>query len=888
MTVVSDVAMGQGKTTGERRVDGGVAGASRALYVRVKAVCLGVFVALGMLSMMSLPIGEAHAQIRADKSAPGHQQATVLQTANGLAQVNIQTPTAAGVSVNQFSQFDVQRQGAILNNSRQQTRTQLAGWVQGNPHLARGEATIIVNQVNSRQPSHVQGFVEVAGRRAEVVVANPAGIAVNGGGFINAQGVTLATGQAQLNAQGQLTGMAVNQGVIQIGAQGLNTKDANYTQLIAKAAQVQGGVWANDLSVATGEQHVKFDGKDLNQSAKLKQQAAKDSNTHTTPALAIDVAHLGGMYANSIVLVSNDKGVGVNNAGQLYAGKGSLQLSADGKLSNTGEMIASPAASNTAATSPTAQRSGIQLIAASIDNRGTVASQNVAVKTAQLKNQGGLITASHELKSRSVQLENTHQGQIVAGRVDVQAQAITNRDAAITQTGQQDLVLKTATLTNSGQVGASLSVKEDTAVPPPTQGGPSPQARPHTGVTQTPSSGTAAGTVQIQATPAPVLADGQLIATQSLVNEGGVITANGELHAHVSEDVNNRGAIQVKTFTASGERLQNAGRLVAQDLRLQHAHINNTKGAIYSPNAITLTTQTLTNRAGQIATQGALTLNNVGLLDNTQGELAAAQAVTIGTDSLRNDHGQVNAGGQMDVRVKTSLQDQAGQWTTPGTLRLTAGGLLGENTEIRTGGALTVSTTGQLQLNHAKVQSAQAIALTGAQLTLQGAEVVGQALDLHTAGALNSEAAHVHTTNVRLEAGDWQNARGRILATHTAAIRARSLDNHAGQVQSGGDLTVQLDKALTNQAGTLLAGKALQLAAHTVQSKQGTIAAQGPVHLAIEELFHQDGGVMRSNRELTLSSRRFDNTGGRLESTNNLELNVRDTINNTQGQIQSG
>lgn len=35
------------------------------------------------------------AGVEADKSAPKNQQATVLKTANGLPQVNIQTPSAA-------------------------------------------------------------------------------------------------------------------------------------------------------------------------------------------------------------------------------------------------------------------------------------------------------------------------------------------------------------------------------------------------------------------------------------------------------------------------------------------------------------------------------------------------------------------------------------------------------------------------------------------------------------------------------------------------------------------------------------------------------------------------------------------------------------------------
>ena len=75
----------------------------------------------------------AIAQIRSDPSASGNQRPTVLLAPNGVPLVNIQTPSAAGVSRNTYSQFDVQPNGAILNNSRTDTATQLGGWVQAKP-----------------------------------------------------------------------------------------------------------------------------------------------------------------------------------------------------------------------------------------------------------------------------------------------------------------------------------------------------------------------------------------------------------------------------------------------------------------------------------------------------------------------------------------------------------------------------------------------------------------------------------------------------------------------------------------------------------------------------------------------------------------------------------
>lgn len=58
-------------------------------------------------------------------------------------------------------------------------------------------------------PSQLRGYLEVAGQRAQVVIANPWGITCSGCGFINTQQATLTTGTPQLNAQGELTGYQV-------------------------------------------------------------------------------------------------------------------------------------------------------------------------------------------------------------------------------------------------------------------------------------------------------------------------------------------------------------------------------------------------------------------------------------------------------------------------------------------------------------------------------------------------------------------------------------------------------------------------------------------------------------------------------------------------------
>jgi len=222
---------------------------------RLSWIGLAVLLATGAL-VTTMP--RAYAQIIADPNAPRAQQPVVVNTANGIPQVNIQTPSAAGVSRNTYSQFDVNRAGAILNNSRSDVQTQLGGWVQRNPNLANGTARVILNEVNSSNPSMLRGFVEVAGDRAQVIIANPSGVTCDGCGFINASRSTLTTGTPIIN-NGSLDGYLVRGGVVSIEGNGLNDSQSNFTDLIARAAKINAGIWSKELKVTVGANQVNAD-----------------------------------------------------------------------------------------------------------------------------------------------------------------------------------------------------------------------------------------------------------------------------------------------------------------------------------------------------------------------------------------------------------------------------------------------------------------------------------------------------------------------------------------------------------------------------------------------------------------------------------------------------
>ena len=147
------------------------------------------------------------------------------------------------------------------------------------------------------------------------------------------------------------------------------------------------------------------------------------------------------MYAGKITLVSNDKGVGVNNAGQIFAGAGGIVISADGQLSNSGTIVAADKTQSGASVATAT------LQANHIDNSGTISSQGKMQTHSQQLENSGLLASADELNIRN-QHTLSNQGQINAGRLDIDSNRLENRKGKIIQTGLQGLAMNAGHVQN--------------------------------------------------------------------------------------------------------------------------------------------------------------------------------------------------------------------------------------------------------------------------------------------------------------------------------------------------------------------------------------------------------------------------------------------------------
>ncbi|QTL40329.1 hemagglutinin repeat-containing protein [Xenorhabdus budapestensis] len=796
--------------------------------VALTPLVFGVSLALGLVSL------SAQAGIVADNNAPGTQQPSVIATANGIPQINIQTPNGDGVSRNQYSQFDVAQRGAILNNSSINTQTELGGLITANPWLARGEAKIILNEVNSRHPSQLNGFIEVAGQRADVIIANPAGITCQGCGFINASQTTLAAGKTLLEG-GRLKGFEVDeahQGLISVEGKGLNDTGSDYTRLIGRAVNINARLHASHLTVTTGRNRVDAQGnvtEMLSESRKNK------------PAFSLDVAAVGGMYANKIKLVGTEQGVGVRNAGQLGAQAGNLTLDSQGKLTNSGVITAS--ADVTINNQGALANQGN--ITAGVDKEGNrTQSGNLTIQSRGLLSNKGTIAASDNLTVDN-QGDVTNPGRLSAGSrkpgslklnsgghlansgtIDASAEVkVKNQGHFINQgdiTAGQDMAVNTRDhLDNQGRMlagrhldihSASLTSHKQVRLPADRQ-------------------------------PHPVLAagadkDGKLTQPGNLtldirgkLDNQGIVTASDNIDIQNKAALTNAGDIsagKAMTIKTPGA-LTNQGKMLAgHHLDIQSASLESSQNGLLS--------------AGMNKTQpGKLTLNSRGQLVN-QGMMTATEDIVIEEPATLDNQGEINA--DRDIRITTS-------------------------------GKLT---------NQGKV-------LAGHHLSIQSA-----ALESGRQGVLAAGMDKTQPGNLKIQSQSKLDNHGIIIASNTIHIENEGAFSHSGDMTAGGDMTIKAREHLDN-AGKMRAGRHLNIHSAALVSRQNGLLAAGtddrgnltrPGNLIIDsrsQLVNQ--GVMTASDDIDIQNQTGLKNQGEVSAGRDIRLNTPGKLTN-QGRVLAG
>ncbi|WP_279607250.1 hemagglutinin repeat-containing protein [Burkholderia ambifaria] len=876
LVAVEETAGRTGKTsTGETRRAANCGGGYPAAKFALRVAAFGALVAAGANPMW------ATAQI----VGAGPHAPAVVQTPNGLPQVNINKPSAAGVSLNTYNQFDVQKNGAILNNASAIVNTQQAGYINGNPNLSAGQAArIIVNQVNSTAASQIKGYVEIAGSRAEIVLANPAGIVVDGGGFINTSRAVLTTGVPQFGADGSLTGFNVSRGLVTVQGAGLDASTVDQTDIIARAVQANAAIYAKNLNVIAGSNQVNHD----------TLSATPIQGDGAAPAVAIDVAQLGGMYANRVFLVGNSAGVGVANAGTIAAQAGDLTLQSDGRLVLTGKTTAS---GNVA-----------MLAAGGIQNSGTTyAQQSLSASTGADVTNSGTLAAQQNATVNAGSVDST--GTLGAG-VNNDGSVAHAGDLSVTTSGQlraigENVAGATASLTGAAvnlagsQTAANGNLLLNAVAGDVNLANATTSAQ---GVVSANASGTVINDRGILSS-----GGGMTLTGGNLSNQGGKVSSQGPLAVDVGGQIANQSGELVSESTAAvrgGAIANNRGTIQsAAGMTVSGSSLDNTAGRITSLNSDGLTVATggeLTNmagttangaqggiiggngdvtvRGGNVANHGRITSNaNLHVsgqsVDNANGVLQAAQKVAVDAGArLTNNGGSI--AGQSATLTGTTLDNSAGT-VQAAQVSLNATDL------VNHGGTITQTGTGAMSANVSGTldnSNGGTLQTNSTDLTLGAAAIVNDGGTITHAGN--------GTLTIDNGAGRVSNVGGTITGNGRVAARTGTLNNTAGVIGSQTGLTATVASALDNTGGKLLSNADLGIAGGTLKNDNGRISANTNASIQSGTMSNSGGSIAASTLSVT-ASELLDNSQGTLEA-NQLALTAPNLTNHNGTITQYG
>ncbi|HHF1629316.1 TPA: filamentous hemagglutinin N-terminal domain-containing protein, partial [Haemophilus influenzae] len=705
-----------------------------------------------------------------------------------------------------------------------------------------GEAKVILNEVNSANPSRLKGYVEVAGKKADVVIANPSGIQCDGCGVINAGRTTLTTGKAEVE-NGELKGYRVKGGKVTVGQKGMDNSQSDYTDIIAEKAEINGGVWSKKgIKVTTGKNNVdRTNDSVVYVGDKNTSKIDRTSDTQSeNQNYSVDVSQLGGMYAEKIHLVDNGQGLGVRNAGHIGASAGSVKIDSQGRIVNSGTISATHQAALNAekvienkGKIETKQGRAALHSQTRVNQHGSIVSRQggVLLQTKDKVDQTGETVAKGHVQylAKNIELKS---GTLVAAGVTVQD---------VTQDEIRSLDVQHAQ-------GANITLSAEKTI-------------------SSKAKHLASGEINVRAETVD-LSDSQLsgdrIALQSvqsalnlnkttLYSEGKTTLSNPNListeNAHLNADHFVVDSAQLNNY--QGSWIQRGEEAFALNLQKK---LDNTGGKIVAEGTLSIQTPLIQNNQGGLWSNQGLQLNTTeGHISSKSGYLFGKNHLNVKTAIFNNHNGIIYGKGKLSLKA-VNLLNQEG----------------------------IVSSVSHSELEIKQLDNAQGV-IAGQNLILSGTY-------------LNNQGGVVQSTNATLNLTELDNQanseKGSLVsATNRLVLNVEKLDNQNTKVTQSSliqgiraaDLTVNTS-LIENQFGGIYAGQSVNLTVNqSINNRQGEILSAGRVDIINPDLtlvVNNALGKIESVIGTTLQAKTLVDEGSiRTKGNLGIELNDSFTLN---------
>ncbi len=857
--------------------------------------------------------------------------------------VDIAAPNAAGLSHNKTGSFNVGKEGLVFNNNagKAPVDTALAGKVNVNANLAGNAAKTILQEVTGTGATSLNGFMEIAGSKANLIIANPNGINVNGAGFINVDRAVLTTGKPNINTDGTLNGFIVEKGKINVAGAGImpvldeatgqyKYAPASKLDIYAYAADINAEIWAQDeINVIAGKNQIDANG---NPAAPLHSEGR---------GVNLDIGALGGMYAGKISLVGTNQGLGMKIGGNLAAQK-NLSITNNGKIvfeKNKRETIEIEGVQTDVMTSITsggdiiidANNSDIENKAAlsarakvdielggTLDNSGKLIAgeeyeevegsgnfkrnpANLSINAAKGLNNTGALDASNNLTIRVNEGAATLGGSINAmSSIDIAAKNIVDVKGSIyTANGSIAIAGEKVKYSKENLLAkdeSSISIKEtdpDKPVEPPEPEPP-----------RTPDELTNPEIADISGVAGTVKQDKVKDESLGLVADA---NADGKYKPMIDHAANGVDLVQIAEVNANGvsRNLYSDFNIKSSGLILNNAtkYVKTELGGYIDRNMF-LAGKGARVILNEVTSSKASTLNGYLEVAGNKASVVIANANGISVNGL----GFINTGNVIISTGKvTNWADGNMKFSSSkGDMLVNGDGLNGRNPkrlDIVTnnltvdrselwGNELHISADGLLE-NTSKIGGKENVAIYAGTLenTANGYIESGKDMDVTVAGRLHQEKSTLKSgANANIAAGSIVNeANSLISAAENMDVKVdASLENNKSTMLAGQTMKVS-GMDITNANTALMTGQNLELnGKRTITNTAANIYFDGNSKITAGSLVNKDMGSIHTGNDSIIVADNMLNTRSAIDVQSNLTAEVGSFTNEDSGYIGIG
>lgn len=755
----------------------------------------------------------------------GSTNTKITAAANNVPIVNIAAPNSGGLSHNKFTHYNVNSQGLILNNAAtsasQVTSTKIGGLITGNSNL-NASASIILNEVTGNSKTHLNGYTEIAGRQADLIIANPNGISMAGAGFINLSRLTAVVGSAnQINPHPNNLTFALDNSAqiangflpeLTISGSGVDLEEVSSTQLVASLMNIVAPIYADDnqVSLLSGD-------KQFNHIAETV--TSDNSSPSSTDAIAIDASSLAKIQAGKIYILATKEGFGIKYSADLLASRNGIIIDALGNIeynnisSEAGDIeVTSSAGSIT--------QSGISQTEGSGDNINLTAFDDIINEGQFLSVNDINLTTDASFSNNSFELNLSDN--------DFTITAIDLTNLGILSAGNNLSVTATSSINNSGKLIANNSLN---------------------------------------------LGSSQITNSDSIYSNN-IITITASDYLTNNYEIISDGTDSESEITINAKTLNNNQEISANNVTINVDSLNNNtaNSSILALNDVNLNAISIDNSNAEIQAHNNLTIRNLSLNNS---EIADLFSITSKATKLTNIDGTFIAGNLIDFDLGSADYTIIGNLESAGNTKITANNIINQTDLQAINGYIQITANdafinGILDGDNADIQVVAGTNLSIiAENILSNYSILSSGTDL-TITSLNNNI----NNNIEAEIIGGNGA------TTLQALNGTVNQNSLNSLISNGDLTLDVEDFVNTGRVDIDGDFTLNVSNDLTNTAYAMIYSSGDMELnVVNDLTNNFGAVIYSEGDLTIqkyatTSSSYDAADNKMNKLENISAEI--------------